>query len=139
VTGGFLLDKSALARWSHPRVAAVLDVLATNRLLFSCAPIELEVRCSARSPREYKAMASDRSKTYEWVEMTSGAQALALEWQAVLAGKSHLRAVGVADLLIAATAAVHDLTVMHYDQDYEVLGRLCGAPHRYVVPLGSVD
>ena len=138
VTQGFLLDKSALARWPEPSVATVLDPLADTNLLFSCPVIELEVRYSARSPREYDELVQRRRLAYRWVESTTAALRLALDWQAVLASKSHLRAVGIADLIIAATAAVHDLTVLHYDKDFEILGDLCSAPHQYVVPLGSV-
>jgi predicted nucleic acid-binding protein len=45
----------------------------------------------------------------------------------------------VVDLLIAATALVHDIEILHYDSDYDVLA--AAEPRlrvRWVVPRGSV-
>jgi predicted nucleic acid-binding protein len=42
------------------------------------------------------------------------------------------------DVIIGACARLHDLTVVHYDSDYEVLGRMCGVQHDWVVAAGSL-
>jgi predicted nucleic acid-binding protein len=139
VTAGYLLDKSALARWGKPSVAQVLDPLLAANLLYTCPVIELGVLYSARSPTEYALVAHQRRIAYRWAETTAAAQATAMGWQAELARTSQHRGVGVADLLIAATAAEHGLAVLHYDRDFAILGDQCRAPHQFVVPPGSLD
>ncbi len=135
---GWLLDKSALARWQQPAVAARLEPRAREMRLFTCAVIDLEVLYSARNPAEHASLARERGQAYEWVEMDAETWARAARLQGELAAKGHLRAAGVSDLLIAATAEQHGLTVLHYDRDFQTLGRLCGISEESVVPLGSL-
>jgi predicted nucleic acid-binding protein len=139
VIARYLVDKSALARWDEPTVAAVLDPALTAGLLWTCRPVELEVLFSAQSPAEYAGAASDRTATYKDAPLAPEIGVIALELQAAMATAGALRAAGPIDLLIAATAIHHDLTVLHYDGDYELLS---DADHRlaqrWVVPRGSV-
>ena len=39
---------------------------------------------------------------------------------------------------IAATAERHDVTVLHYDDDYDRIAAVTGQPAEWVVPRGSV-
>lgn len=48
------------------------------------------------------------------------------------------RAVGIPDLLIAAVARRHGVTVLHYDRDFELVATVTGQPTEWVVPSGSV-
>jgi predicted nucleic acid-binding protein len=48
------------------------------------------------------------------------------------------RGVGPADLIIAACAEIHGATLVHYDGDYERIGKVTGQPMRWVVLAGSV-
>ena len=140
MTARFLVDKSALARWDEPAVAAVLDPALAAGLLWSCPPVELEVLYSAQSAAEYTAVRRDRAATYSQAPLDPEVGAVALELQAALATAGTLRAVGPIDLLIAATAVHHDLTVLHYDGDFELLADLDDrVAHRWVVPRGSVN
>lgn len=136
---GWLLDESALARWHQPAVGAVIEPLLESRSLFTCAVIELEVLYSARTAKDYRELAADRRHRYGWAEMDAETWSRALRLQRELADRSHLRAVGTSDLLIAATAQQHDLVVLHYDRDFETLGRLCGIKEQAIVPLGSTN
>lgn len=43
------------------------------------------------------------------------------------------------DLLIAATAERHDVTVLHYDADFDLIAEVTGQLTRWVVPRGSAD
>jgi predicted nucleic acid-binding protein len=139
VTARYLVDKSALARWDEPTVAAVLDPALTAGLLWTCPPVELEVLYSAQSPAEYAAAARDRAATYSHAALQPEIGVVALELQAALAVAGTLRAVGPIDLLIAAVAVHHDLTVLHYDGDYELLSDADGrVQQRWVVPRGAV-
>jgi predicted nucleic acid-binding protein len=44
----------------------------------------------------------------------------------------------VADLLTAALAAAHSLTVVHYDADFETAATVLEFEHRSVAPRGTV-
>lgn len=55
-----------------------------------------------------------------------------------LARRGLHRAVGIADLLIAACAERSDLTLLHYDSDYEHVTGVTGQPAEWVAPRGSL-
>ena len=42
------------------------------------------------------------------------------------------------DLLTAVIAAEHDLTVVHYDADFDIAGAVIGFTHRWVAARGSL-
>jgi len=52
----------------------------------------------------------------------------AVELQLALAERGHHRAPSIPDLLIAATAELADLTVLHLDKDFELIAELTGQP-----------
>ncbi len=140
MTVGYLADKSALARWDEASVAGVLDPALAAGLLWSCPQVDLEVLFSAQSPAEYFSVRNDRAATYSRAPLVDEIGVIALELQASLARAGHLRAVGPMDLLIAATAVDHGLTVLHYDSDFEILATAdTRVAHQWVVPRGSVD
>lgn len=53
-------------------------------------------------------------------------------------GPLHHRQVGIPDLLIAATAELAELPVLHYDHDFDVIAEVTGQPVRAIAPLGSL-
>jgi predicted nucleic acid-binding protein len=63
----------------------------------------------------------------------------ALEVQAALAEQSQHRGVQLSDLLTAACAEDADLTVLHYNADFELIASVTDQPTRWVVPRGSVS
>lgn len=48
------------------------------------------------------------------------------------------RAVGVADLLTAALAAEHGMTVLHHDGDFEIAAEVRDFEDGWVLPRGTV-
>ena len=46
---------------------------------------------------------------------------------------------GRADALVAATAEARDLAVLHYDADFELVARITGQDHKWIVTRGSAD
>ncbi len=52
----------------------------------------------------------------------------AIEVQLRLADVGHHRAPSVADLIVAATAELAGLTVVHLDKDFEVIAEITGQP-----------
>jgi len=135
---GYLVDKSALARWGHEPVAQVLDELLDAGLLFSCDILDLELLYSARSLQEYRQVEADRALAYQYVITSVAAQRQARNWQESLCARGLHRGPGVIDLLLAATAQEHDLALLHYDADFDVIAGVSDVQTRWVVPRGTL-
>jgi predicted nucleic acid-binding protein len=58
--------------------------------------------------------------------------------QRALAAK-HQRGRKIPDLLIAAAAEVENLTVLHYDADFDRISELTGQRSEWVLPARSID
>ena len=134
-----LADKSALARMSEVTVARRLGPMIEAGLVGTCGIIELEVRFSARSHRDYVQISRDRRLGYELFPMPDEIWDRALEVQFTLSERGQLRAVRFPDLFIAATAERHGLVVIHYDADYDLIAAITGQPCEWVVPQGSIS
>ncbi|HBL30744.1 MAG TPA: hypothetical protein DD490_28245 [Acidobacteria bacterium] len=61
----------------------------------------------------------------------------ALDVQGLLARIGHHR-VAIPDLTIAAVAESAQLTILHYDRDYDVIAQVTGQAVEWVVARGSV-
>jgi predicted nucleic acid-binding protein len=76
-----------------------------------------------------------------WVHMGPAEWERALEVHLLLEqqrGTNSRRSVKHADLLIAAAAEVHGLSLIHYDQDYDTIQRVTGQPMRWVAHRGTL-
>lgn len=56
-----------------------------------------------------------------------------------LTGAGRHRAVGMADLLIATLAIVHDVTLLHYDADFEIAAAVLPFRHRPALERGTIS
>ncbi len=63
----------------------------------------------------------------------------AMQVTALLASAGHHRAASPADLLIAAAAEAHHLTLLHYDADFERIAAVTRQPTEWVAEPGSLD
>jgi predicted nucleic acid-binding protein len=63
----------------------------------------------------------------------------ALDVQHEALGRGVHRSLSMADLLIAATAERHKVTVLHYDGDYDTIASITGQRTRWVTPAGTAD
>ena len=133
----YLLDTSVLARMSQPAIAAPVVPLIDAGLVGTCALLDMEALYGARTADEYEAIRTDRRWAYEYLPTDDEQWKRALDVQRSLAARGKLRAVGVADLVIAATAEHHDVTLVHYDSDFDHVVAITGQPARWVVPRGS--
>ncbi|WP_018787131.1 PIN domain nuclease [Micromonospora sp. CNB394] len=134
----YLLDKSALARWPKPAVAPVLDELSDRGLLAVCGAIEIEVVHSARSAKDAKR-ARWLLRGFDWLAMPDDVWNRAIDVQVQALHKGNHRALSMADLLIAATAERHGVTVLHYDGDFDLITAITGQPTAWVVSAGKAD
>ena len=132
----YLLDKSVLARLDRPAVAAALLPFAGQ--LATCGTVLLEVGWSATSRKHFHQMMDDLS-WFKTLEINQGTIDLARELQSALVDRGHHRGPGVAGLILAATAIAHSAVVLHYDQDFDLIGQVEGRlQHRWIVPRGTV-
>lgn len=136
VSPNYLADKSALARITHAPVAERLVPLILSQQIATCAVIDLEVLYSARSLRDYEATRVERGGL-PTLPLTERVGTRALEVQHLLARRGQHR-VAVPDLLIAATAEVNGVAVIHYDRDYDRIAEVTGQTTEWVVPRGSI-
>ena len=134
----FLIDKSALARGHLGGVAPVIDHFLKAGLLAACGMTELEVLYSARTAADHKKMRSEFRAAYEWLWTDDKDFHRAIEIHAKLTRLGKHRAVTPPDLVIAAVAERHRVTLLHYDSDFDMIAEITGQPTQWVVPRGSV-
>jgi predicted nucleic acid-binding protein len=137
VTARYLIDTSAAARMRHPDVAAQLAPLIDAAVVATCATLDAEALYSARSPAEYEQLRADRRAAYEYLPTDDTHWQQAFDAQRELARTGRHRSVGIADLLTAVLAAQHNLTVVHYDADFEIAAEVLAFEHRWILARGS--
>lgn len=130
----FLLDKSAHARWHQPAVATRLNDLLRADLLHIARPSVLEIGFSARSPQDYREVIADVTEAMTVIEVSAQISARAQDLQERLTHRGWHRAPGPVDLLLAATAVEHELTLLHLDKDFELIARVSALRQERVVP-----
>lgn len=138
MTTRFLIDKSALARYPKQAVRAVLDPMQRSGVLALCGAIEMELLYNVRGKAE-AAEIREELRGFDWLPTPDEVWDRAEEVQAQLIDMGKWRAVSVVDLIIAATAERHGATVLHYDDDYDMIADVTGQPMRWVVPRGAAD
>ena len=123
----WLIDKSALVRLGDsPDVEQWANRIERGLVRISTVT-RLEVGYSARSSAQARAAFSTPPISAMPVEyLTPAIEDRALEVQLLLAGKGQHRAPSIPDLIIAATAELAGLTVLHLDKDFELISKFTG-------------
>ncbi len=101
--------------------------------------IEFEVQWSTRSPEEFEATRLDRGLGYEWLPTEDTDWRRALEIQRMLWAGGKMRSAPISDLLIAAVAERHRVTIIHYDADYDIINSITGQATMWVVNRGTAE
>ena len=128
----FLIDTSALARLMRPGAESFgWDQAAAAGLIAVCPVTELEFFYSARSLSDRERGIGDMRSLFGWVPVHDGAFARAWDVQGLLTGRGQHRSAGPVDLVVAATAELHGLTLLHHDRDFDVIARVTGQPTRW--------
>lgn len=132
----FLVDKSALEQRHHSAEATeLLAVLLAEGSLATCHVVALEVLYSARSLNDYRRLQTGIA-ALPWLACNEEVMDRALQVQGLLAEMGQHRR-PLPDLMIAATAEVHDATVLHYDHDFDLIAEVTGQPTRWILPRGT--
>ena len=121
----WLIDSSALARLGSCRNAAVWAERIERGLVRIASVTRLEVGYSARSGPDLRKAAQRPPLAAMPLEyQTPPIEDRALEVQMRLADLGHHRAPSVPDLIVAATAELAGLTVLHVDKDFELIAQI---------------
>ena len=125
----WLIDKSALVRLHAAADPAEWAGRIDRGLVRISTVTRLEVGYSARTAADHRALLTEppiASMPVEYV--TPRIEDRALELQSMLAERGQHRAPSIPDLLIAATAELAGLTVLHLDRDFDLIAELTGQP-----------
>ena len=135
----WLVDKSVLARVAVPVVAdAVLPRVQAGQVGVALVT-ELEVGYSARSGPDYDATRQELLDLLIPVAMPVRAEERARELQRDLVLRGQHRGVSVPDLVLAAIADIEELTILHYDADFDLITNITRQPTEWVVERGSIS
>ena len=132
----FLLDTSVLKRLADDAVRSVVEPLATARELGRPSICDLEVGYSARNDEEWDRLVGALD-VFDRVETTAAHLNRALQVQRLLAQRSQ-RGRKIPDLLVAAAAEQLDLTVLHYDADFDAIAAVTRQRCQWVVTAGTI-
>jgi predicted nucleic acid-binding protein len=123
----WLIDKSALVRLGSSPDAEEWAGRVEGGLVRITTMTRLEVGYSARTAAQARSVFGTPPIAMMPVEyLTPAIEDRALEVQLLLANKGHHRAPSIPDLLIAATAELAGLTVLHLDKDFDLIAELTG-------------
>jgi len=132
-----LVDTSVLTCLRTAAVRVAIESRAERGELARAGISDLEIGYSARSALEWDRLAGALG-VFELVETTADHLRRARHVQRLLAAK-HQRGRKVPELLVAAAAEARNLTVLHYDADFDRIANVTGQPCEWIVPAGSVD
>jgi predicted nucleic acid-binding protein len=125
----WLIDKSALIRLATSPDAADWASRIQRGLVRISTVTRLEVGFSARSADDLRANLDRPPLVSMPVEyLTPAIEDRAMAVQLALADRGQHRAPSIPDLLVAATAELSQLTVLHLDKDYELIAGVTGQP-----------
>jgi predicted nucleic acid-binding protein len=101
--------------------------------------VRLELLHSARNPAELAEIREELAAPPDCpIVQEHWHRALWVYEQLSARGGAQQRSVKHPDLLIAAAAEAADVTVLHYDEDYDRIAEITGQPTRWLAPAGSL-
>jgi predicted nucleic acid-binding protein len=133
-----LLETSVLARLNDPAVRNAITELKNDEKGLARASIsDLEIGFSARNASEWDELLVG-VEAFELLEINVGHLRRAKQVQRLLAAK-HQRGRKIPDLLIAAAAEATNLSLLHYDADFDLIAAVTGQSCEWIVPKGSIN
>ena len=123
----WLIDKSALVRLAASADAAQWAARIERGLVRITTVTRLEVGYSARTGQDLRRGLHEPPLAAMPVEyLTPAIEDRAVEILAQLADRGQHRAPSIPDLIIAATAELAGLTILHLDKDFEIIATITG-------------
>jgi predicted nucleic acid-binding protein len=125
----WLIDKSALVRLAASPDAAAWASRIERGLVRITTVTCLEAGYSARTGAELRSGLREPPLASMPMEyLTPAIEYRALEVLSLLADRGQHRAPSIPDLIIAATAELAELTVLHQDKDFDIIAAVTGQP-----------
>jgi predicted nucleic acid-binding protein len=125
----WLVDKSALVRLAASTDAEVWANRIQRGLVRITTVTRLEVGYSARSVDDLRTGRARPPLSALPVEyLTPAIEDRAVAVQELLAERGHHRTASIPDLLVAATAELAGLTVLHLDKDFDLIADVTDQP-----------
>jgi hypothetical protein len=135
----FLVDTSAVVRLLRDRdVRARWQPQVTAGLVGICPITELELLYSARSKADREEWLELLDAAFAWITMPDQVFQRATEVQAAMTARGTHRSAGAVDLLLAATAELSGLTLVHYDHDFDEVTKVTSQPATWIAAPGSI-
>ncbi len=125
----WLIDTSAVVRLDTASEAGEWTTRVQRGLVRIATSTRLELGISARSAEDHRDTLEALPVSAMPVEyLTPAAEERAIEVQQALAQAGRHRAPSIPDLLIAASAELAALTILHVDKDFELIAEVTGQP-----------
>lgn len=135
-----VLEIADTSVWAHSAEIPEFGMRFMAGLVGTTDMVVMELLYSARDAADYAQVEADLGLCAHYpVEPQDWTEARRV-WRELLrcgGGPLH-RQVGHQDLLTAAVAARHGLTVAHYDSDYDIIASVTGQSVRWAAPRGSL-
>lgn len=129
----WLIDKSALVRLGDSPDAATWATRIERGLVRIATVTRLEVGYSARSAAQARTVWLRPPLAAMPVEyLTPAVEDRAVAVQLLLAERGQHRAPSIPDLIVAATAELARLTVLHVDKDFDLISEVTGQPMEWL-------
>ena len=131
----WLIDKSALVRLASSPDADTWADRIQRGLVRITTVTRLEVGYSARTRQDLRSGLRRPPISAMPVEyLTPAIEDRAVDVLGLLADRGQHRAPSIPDVLIAATAELAGLTVLHHDKDFELIAAVTDQPIEQLVP-----
>ncbi len=130
----WLIDKSAIARIGQSPDERLWSDRIDRGLVRITTVTRLEVGYSFRSGPDMLAGSATPPLSMMPIEpLTPLIESRSLDVQQQLADRGQHRAPSIPDLLIAATAELAGLTVLHLDKNFELISSITGQPTEWLI------
>jgi predicted nucleic acid-binding protein len=133
----YLADTSALVRLHHDDVASRVEPLFLGGRVATCGIVDLELLATARTGPVHREIWGER-QLLPRARIDEACLVRAIEVQAGLADHGQHQQVPIGALIIAAAAEREGLTILHYDDHFELIAAVTGQAAEWVVPRGRV-
>ena len=132
----YLADKSALVRVGLEGAEWLTTEIMDGNVRRS-SMTDLELLYSATGHHTLVEIIEERRAGFRLVDTRQEDWDRAVEVMVLLAEQGKHRSVGIPDLLIAAVAERHGLTLVHYDSDFDHVAEVTHQPARWLAPRGT--